>query len=223
MKHFIRKDIRLLTMINILIPVAGIILKGGCLMFMMDMRPRWIYGFFTFLFINLVSLNLAQNGQGESTDVFINSLPVSKVYIVGSRYMTLILYLIYILFVTMIGSFTRPYILGYMMLYRGVPMTIEDILSILGFSILFLSIFLPFQYYDKEKFESYNRGFIYILFIVPLIIYRFGNGILDDHIFDYILNLNTRVTLVILLFLSMVLYILSMYISIRIYRNREFN
>lgn len=223
MKHFIRKDIRLLTMINILIPVAGIVYKGGHEMFMMDMQPRWIYGFFTIFFINIVSLNLAQNGQGESTDVFINSLPISKVYIVGSRYMTLFLYLIYILFVTMIGSFTRPYILGYEVLYRVVPMTIEDILSIFGFSILILSIFLPFQYYDTEKFGSYNRGFIYILFMVPLIIYRFGKGFLDSYIFDYILNLNTRVTLIILLFLSMVLYILSMYISLKIYRNREFN
>lgn len=223
MKYFIRKDIRLLTTINILIPISGLVFKGSHQIFMMDIHPRWIYGFFAFFFINIVLLNLAQNGEEKGADVFINSLPIDKVYIVGSRYVTLFLYLIYILLITVISSFTKSYIFGYEFLYTIIPMTIEDILSIFTFCILFLSIFLPFQYYDTEKFESCNQVFIYILIIAPIIIYRFGRGFLDSYIFSYIVALDSKIMLIILLLLSISLYILSMYISFRIYKNREFS
>lgn len=176
---------------------------------------------YTYIIILLMYLGLMFMSYKESrakSDIIFNSMPVKRTEIVKSKYLTILLYLLLIVGVVYIGS-------NIFAIFNGAlrkAAKIIDILLAVGLCILFISIYLPFEFYNIGKVQVFNSIFYILMILLPNVIRKYGNKIVNSSIFKMIMKLNFKSVAIILLGFSILLFIISLYVSIAIYERKEF-
>lgn len=172
-----------------------------------DANTAFSYSILTFVFIS-TRTPFAYEVKGKP-HLFIQSLPVTKLDIVVSKYLSIFIYFF-------IGTiFTLAYIfilslLGFMDISK---LLVETVIISLGINIGLLSLSLPAEFRFNPKISNVVNIIIYVVFLNFFII---GDGPLINFI-----SLFSNYRIVITLILGL-LYFLSMGISILIYKNRSF-
>lgn len=176
---------------------------------------------YTYIIIFLVYLGLMFMSYKESrvkSDIIFNSLPVKRSDIVKSKYISFLLYLLLVVGVVYIGSNVFSIINGTL----GKAIRIIDVLLVAGLCLLFISIYLPFEFYNIGKLRVFNTIFYFLIILLPNIIKKYGNKIVSSSIFKMIIKLDFNSVAIILLGFSIVFFLISLYVSIAIYERKEF-
>lgn len=220
MKQLVMKDIRLLRFINLIILCVGIL--SGYVGVSIDniYKSKLIYGFAMFIMIYMVSTFSTQFDVKGKTNMMLNSFPVDRYDIVISKYISMGLYIFFITGIVFLSSNISKIILKTTI--AGNPANIWDILFILGLSLMFFSMYLPFHYYNVGKAQAFNQIFYIILILLPNIIGRFGSKIESTKIFVSIISMDLKIIALMFVVVGIIVYLVSLQISKAIYKAKEF-
>ena len=146
-------------------------------------------------------------------DYFFNSLPIEKEDIVYSKYLLAMI----VIMISLIFTFLYSKIMNYMWGFNN--FNIDSILSILNIILLLISILFPiiFKY-------GYRKSYVLINLIIAVVIivsmFSFMGGSTESNTTETISNLRDN-SLIIKTGISMILYLISMNISNKIYTKKE--
>ena len=219
MKQLVMKDMKLLGMVNFVL--VGTLLIGAIIGLMVDKLyiPNYVYGLVSYIIWFMINVNIGGKESKIKSDAFIMSMPVKKFDIVKSRYLTIIIYIF--------GSLGIMYLISNLgkILFNsmpGRPLTLLGIFVIGATMLMLTSFYIPFHYYD-EKSSPFFLVIIQLLVVgSPNIIDRFGIDIYDIAFMRKILTLDFSIVGLILLGASLILYLISLFISKGIYLAKEF-
>ena len=165
--------------------------------------------FISYIFI-LRSLYLDELNKCE---YFFNSLPIEKEDIVYSKYLLAMI----VIMISLIFTFLYSKIMNYMWGFNN--FNIDSILSILNIILLLISILFPiiFKY-------GYRKSYVLINLIIAVVIivsmFSFMGGSTESNTTETVSNLRDN-SLIIKTGISMILYLISMNISNKIYTKKE--
>ncbi|MBU5439937.1 ABC-2 transporter permease [Tissierella sp. MSJ-40] len=221
MKNLVMKDLRLTTKMNIFALLYGIIIGFTGLMINDVYRSKTMYIVGMSLSIYIVAIYTSGFEGRAKSDIILNSFPINRIDIVKAKYVSMIIYIIlggmFIIIPTqifkLIGSFSGKV---------GNPASLFDFLFVLALSLIFYSIYLPFYYKSDDGLRTFNQVFYMIMIIIPGVIGKLGKKIEGTELFSYIIGMDLKSVILILLGLGVVLYIISLQISKQIYLKREF-
>ena len=146
-------------------------------------------------------------------DYFFNSLPIEKEDIVYSKYLLAMI----VIMISLIFTFLYSKIMNYMWGFNN--FNIDSILSILNIILLLISILFPiiFKY-------GYRKSYVLINLIIAVVIivsmFSFMGGSTESNTTETVSNLRDN-SLIIKTGISMILYLISMNISNKIYIKKE--
>ena len=215
MKTLIKKDFK---MVGTLTNMSFIILLLLLVVFF-----RLIDDVF-FRFIYYIGLVLMMIGMAYSRiwahdfyykgDILLNSLPIDRKTIVASRYATVMLYILLFSLLTILLLYIFPS-------NANLPATnISEIINLTSIIISLLALYLPLYYLNGHKDKRTSDIGLFSFMALILII---RNTISNENlIYRTISNLDLSQFSFILLAISLILYLGSLYISVKIYNNREF-
>jgi len=219
LKHLIMKDFRILKTIIIISIIAGLLFSY------ISSRVPTEYGspiILSYGIIILGYIGLMFAGQKEiraKSDIIFNSFPVKRNEIVKAKYMSIILYLLLISGIVYIGSNVFA-ILASNGTTTGARL--REILFVLGLFVLFLSVYLPFEFYNIGKVQVFNSIFYILLILLPNLVRKYVNEIVNSKIFRTLMKLDFNTFTMVLLGVSIISYVISLNISKGIYDKKEF-
>ena len=167
---------------------------------------------------------LGQDDKNNS-EFLLNSLPVSRDSIVYAKYLSVIIFSAIAIVLTMGGIFIMSSIgVGKMTGNMG----IEDIVGFLFGIMIFMAINFPLYFkYGYAKLRYLNMG-IFMLFLISPIIIKFlkDNINLNNSFILYmkakLLSLSDTQIGVIIICMGLFIYLLSLVISLNVYKKKEF-
>ncbi len=220
MKQLVIKDIRLLRFINLIILCVGIL--SGYVGVSIDniYKSKLTYGFAMFIMIYMVSTFSTQHEAKTKVDMMLNSFPVNRYDIVRAKYISMGFYILAISGIVFLSSNLFKAVSNNEMMCNSA--TIFDILFILGFVLMFFSMYLPFHYYNVGKAQAFNQIFYIILILLPNIIGRFGSKIESTKIFGSIISMDLKIITLMFVVVGIMMYLVSLQISKSIYKTKEF-
>ncbi len=177
-----------------------------------------------FIVMGVFALTIYTNGMEDrySTQIVLNSLPVNRDSIVAAKYITLVAYIA----ISWIAVFAFTNILEAAGLGSGNTAGIWDFIIAACICIIFYSVYYPFYFRLGEGIRTFNQVLWIMVFILPTAIARLGKsveskGMLVD-IYNRLSTLNLyNIALIVSVSLLVVFYI-SIQISKKLYRMREF-
>ena len=220
MKQLVIKDIRLLRFINLFILCGGLFFGYVGVSIDHVYKSKLVYGFAMFIMVYVVSMFSTQYDVKGKADMMLNSFPVDRYDIVKSKYISMGLYILFITGIVFLSSNISKIIFSTTTV--GNPATIWDVLFILGLSLIFFSIYLPFHYYNVGKAQAFNQIFYIILILLPNIISRFGRKFENAEIFQNIINMDWKILILLFAGVGIIMYLISLQISKGIYKGKEF-
>lgn len=219
LKNLILKELKLLKTNILLSIVVGILFAYVGAVKTVGFVSQIIYIYIVVFLVYLGLMFMSYKESKAKSDIIFNSMPTKRAEIVKSKYLTVLLYLLMIVSIIYLGSNVFAIFIDSGL---GEAVKIVNILLVLGISLFFISIYLPFEFYNIGKVQIFNTIFYVLLFLTPNIITKYGNKIVDSSIFKMIIKFNFTSIAIILLGFSIILYIISIYISIAIYKRKEF-
>lgn len=221
------KDIKLVGLLNLII--LGIAIVGGVLGVVIDgdnipdsassLISNFVYGFVLFVIWFMINANIGGKESKIKSDAFIISMPVKKFDIVKSRYLTMIIYILGSLVIMYLTSNISKLLFSNL---PGNPLELGGIAIILNIMIIYLSLYLPFQYYDLKSSQMFSGIFYMLVILSPNLIRKFNINIGNLKFLEKIMNLNSNIVGLILLAVGLTLYLISLFISKGIYEAKEF-
>ncbi|NLK43347.1 MAG: ABC-2 transporter permease [Tissierellia bacterium] len=220
MKHLILKDVKVLTIANMTMPIVWWLLSYN-----VKVRGNTFYAktlFYSFFFITIfvISLLLTRYDENSNIDIILNSLPIDRRLIVRARYISIALYTVFIslgFFIVFNLTFTR-----FARIFGSVSASFLDMLFIIGLALIFYSFYLPFHYLSLGKAYTFIQIFVAILILLPVLILKYGERLLSIDLINTLFNTGFRNLVFILLGLGIVLYLLSLQLTKLIYNSKEF-
>ncbi len=227
MWHLVKKDILLCRMGIVIILLINFLLGYLSLFIMVMLSSREtistiMLGYFLFLGLSLTIVMVLEREQKVDGDMILHSIPLDKKLIITSRYISSLL------FPTVHGLilFVYSYILKYIQRFKFSSfrlggevdgISIYSLLTVLTIIIIFLAIYLPI-YYSKHGKNKYLSAIAYtILVILPALVVKFNDNIVNLDFIKYINLLDKRVFTLVAFIISLVLYAISMEVSKRLY------
>lgn len=225
MKKLVLKDMKLIGFQGYLIYIIGTVILGRSIFLLNNQYIRFwglsILAIFMSYIIQTFSY-IRPNNYDE--DIIFNILPIEREKIVASRYITIIIYIFlsaFLIWGSAVISINRGIV--YKAIFQSfdiMPPRLLEVFWIIGISILFYSIYLPIDYYLKGKYNERDELSIIIVGIL-LVLIRISM-ILENSLYRFINNINYNQIPFILIIISILSYLVSLFISIKIYENREF-
>ena len=221
MKNLVMKDLRLTTKMNIFAFIYGIIIgfSGLALNDVYISKTMYVIGMLLSIYIIAV-YTTGFEGRAKS-DIILNSFPINRTDIVRAKYISMIIYIIlggmFIIIPTQIFK-----LMGVFSNNAGNPAGLFDFLFVLALSLIFYSIYLPLYYKSDDGLRTFNQVFYMIMIITPGIIGKIGRNVEGTELFKYIIGIDLKSIILILLAVGVVLYIMSLQISKQIYLKKEF-
>lgn len=177
----------------------------------------WGYLGLVIFFMGLVYYIINNLDQQTEVDIILNSLPMEKGLIVKSRYASVMIYILSISFMVPVLSIL---IKSRISMPDGIPITIGLTFHMIGITTLLYSIYIPLDFYhrgDMEKVREIPFTQILILILIAVFSMRWNNII-----YRYIKAIDINSFPALLVLFSVFVYLISMNISINIYRAKEF-
>ena len=167
---------------------------------------------------------LGQDDKNNS-EVLLNSLPVSRENIVYAKYLSVIIFSVIAIVLTIGGIFIMSSI-GIGKMAGGI--NIGDIASFLFGIMVLMSINFPLYFkYGYGKLRYFNFG-IFMLFLISPIILKFLKDNIDLNN-SFILSMKARLLSlsdtqigIIIICIALSIYLISLAISLNIYKKKEF-
>lgn len=220
MKELIIKDLKLLKLSGIFAVIAGLMFAYAGTTYIMVYKSQIIYGYGIFVLLYIGLMFLTQRELKAKSDMIFNSFPVKRNDIVRARYIVILLYLLFVSAIIYIGSNIFMFSLSPAII--GEPATIMDILFIVGLCLMFFSLYLPFEYYNLGKAQFLNSIFYMIMILLPNIMNRYWDKVFASNLFHRIIQLDFKSITYILIGVGIIVYLLSLQLSKKIYRSKEF-
>lgn len=219
MKQLIMKDMKLIGISHLFILAMAIF--GGCLGMFMDnvFMSSYSYGMTMIVSWFLVNTLIGTKELNLKSDALIVSLPIKKFDIVISKYITM---LIYILGTLGIVYLTSNIVNALFNNLSGSPLGLTGSLVIGSIMIILMSLHIPFQYY-AYKTAQFLPVIIQMLVIgFPNMMERFGMDVGSSDFIKKILTMDFKAIGFRLILISLILYLISSFISKGIYEAKEF-
>lgn len=220
MKWLIIKDFKVLKLMNLWMIFMGMLFGFIGTTSIFPFGSNMVYGYGIFIMIYMFLMFSLQIEEKSKSYIMINSLPANKKDIVTARYISTIIYLlssvIFILLISniSIGLFDISIITNSLSLF--------GILFIIAICLIFVSMYLPFQYYYMSKSQIFNALFYALLILLPNLINRYASKIEDIKWINYLGAINFQSFTFIILIIGVILYLISLSISQKIYKAKEF-
>ena len=224
MKNLVLKDIRLLGFLNIPLILVPLVLGSiGPRVGSNHLVPTFIYAIATLVSIYLLVIRITVNDMKSNANSLLISLPVKKFDIVRSRYISVLLYSIVIAALIFLSSNISDMLGGIVFSSgNGATFSLVAVAFTLSVVIFFLSINIPLQYHSPRKTQIFN-GLLYASIIIfPNIYDSLGLDFLNPELLEKILSLNLNLLAPMLLGISLVIYMVSSFVSKAIFENKEF-
>lgn len=217
-KTLVKKDISLMTFINIAVVIGGLILGFG-ITISNDSGFSQTISLWIGVILIFYPLGALATEDKKTKDTILRSLAIDKRDIVLSRYITMLIYSISIPGII----FISPYIFGfiYSITFATKLSSISALLFNIILTIIIISIILPAQYLSGKIGGMLNVSLYFILIVLPLIVSQIDNGFIITKISKYIGSMKYGMNSIILIFLGLVLYSLSFQISTKLYESIE--
>lgn len=219
MKELIMKDFKVLKFMNLWMLFMGILFGFIGTTSTIPFNSI-VYGYGIFVMTYMFSIFTLQIEERSKSYIMVISLPTNRERIVLAKYISTMIYLlfsvIFVLLIAMISIVLFP-----SSLMENTP-SIFNISLIIGLCLIFLSIYLPFQYYNVGKVQAFNQVFYIFLILLPNIIPRFASKIESTNIFQKSINMNFKSVTFIILGIGILLYLISLNLSQKIYKAKEF-
>lgn len=221
MRQLVMKDMRLIGIANLVILGIGIF-SGFVGIFGFEdkiIESNYFYGVAIIATWFIVNTLIATKEFESNPDSLILSLPVKKFDIVKSRYLTLTIYIFGTLGIIYLTSNIVKVLFNNM---SGESLDLLGILVIGAIMIIFTSVYIPFQYYDQKSAQFFPAIIQVLAVSSPNIIKRFNINIDGSTFIRKILAADFNLLAIILLGVSLILYMISLFISKKIYEAQEF-
>lgn len=159
----------------------------------------------------------------NKAEIILNSLPITRAELVTAKYVSAIGFMaVAILFSMLIGAigiFT-----GFPEIERFISM--NDVLIVLISGLVFVSIFYPLYFkFGMDKMRIVNVALFMVLFFAPNLITSFAAENPESNVVKAVLSIVNETNASLLkagsLIAVIIIYLLSLFISIKIYRNKE--
>lgn len=215
MKTLVKKDIKVVGILsNFFLIILGLLL--AILLKLVDDNFKR-YTFYIGIMIVMMGWVHAQLWAHDlyfKSDVFLNSLPLDRRILVSSRYVTMLVYILYIALIVFVFSYT---IIDGSPIY---PINVNEILNISSITILMTAFYLPTYYLRGHKDERTND--IALIIIMAIIMILRSSYINKNIIYRSLSILNLNQSPLLFILISLAAYIGSLYFSIKIYESKEF-
>lgn len=217
-KVLVKKDFTVAIKM-ILFSLLGFSFWFGALAHMMEgsFPAQSLYMSIVLLATLIIINDIANQDSKYNTDIIFNSLPIDRKTIVMSKYLSMgVLPFIYggATFV-----FSRAFLLSDSLMFLFTPRNIFNleaaILAIAG-SFIVLSLYLPLYYLSIDKAKIASSSSLFIVFLAPILLIKFSDIIGERWIIN---NISLSIGALVI---SLVLFYISLNLSIKIYNKREF-
>ncbi|MGN9165119.1 ABC-2 transporter permease [Tissierellaceae bacterium HCP3S3_D8] len=218
MKSLIMKDIKLAGFLVKFL----IVLFGTLTTLIISAMDNIYYTFWGYLASVIFSMGLVywvinNLDQHTEADIILNSIPVEKEVIVKARYVAIMIYILAISFMVPILSIL---IKNEISMPNGIPITIGLSFYMIGITTFIYSIYIPMDFYHRGNIEKIRGSMfkeVWILIITAVFSMRQNNII-----YRSIKAIDINSFPVLLTIFSILSYLISLHISIKIYREKEF-
>lgn len=219
MKQLVMKDMRLIGIMNLV--VAGIAAIGGIFGIYLDKAYKSNYAYILIMFVTLFLVNnlLAAKESKTKSDNLMISMPVKKFDLVKARYLTMAIYIFVTLGVMYLISNIGKILFSDML---GNPMGFVEILVISSIMIFILSLYIPIQYYDIRNAQMFFVFLQMFIILSPNLLDRFNIDIESLSFLEKMLTMDFETLGFIVFGGSLVLYLISSFISKGIYEAKQF-
>ena len=226
MWHLVKKDILLCRIGIVFILLINFLLGRMGLIFMSLIMSDSPYSLIMLGYVLAMGLSLTlamvlEREQKVDGDMILHSIPLNKKLIVTSRYISSLLFPVAHGLIIFIYSYILEY--THMLRFTGFRMggeiqgiSIYSLLTIMSVIIIFLALYLPLYYSKHGKNKSLTIIAYTILVILPALVVRFQDNIVNLDFIKYINLLDKRVFVLVAFVISLVLYAISMEVSKRI-------
>ena len=214
------KDFKVLKFMNLWMVFMGILFGFIGTTSIFSFGSNMIYGYGIFMMIYMFLMFSLQIEEKSKSYIMVSSLPGRRESIVGARYISTIIYLIFsIIFIFIVARVSIE--LFPLSLVTNSP-SVFSILFIIGLSLIFVSIYLPFQYYYMSKTQIFNSLFYALLILLPNLINQYASKIEKIKWIHSLFSMNLKSLIIITLGIGVLMYIISLQVSQKIYKAKEF-
>lgn len=219
MFNLIKKDFILSRKINIFVVVYALFIAAMGLVMPDPLVSTFLYvlGMLTLIFITVIYTN----GYDDKykSEIVLNSLPIERENIVRAKYMTLILFIIMSCSAVLI--FTNIILkLGVVSIGKGA--SIWNVIFATNISLIFYSIYYPIYFKVGEGLRSFNTILWILMVIGPSVLSKLMKGLNTTGYLEKIIAIDINRINIYVLIPSLFMFYMSMKISEKIYRTREF-
>lgn len=219
MKQLIMKDMKLLGFLNLVLIALAIITGYAGIDISTSFGSSMVYAFATVVAVYLITVTIGAKESKTKSDPLIISMPVNKFDIVKARYLTMIIYIFTLLGTMYLSSNILKALVKYS---QGEPLSLIGILIISSIIIVFLSFFIPFQYYNVKNAQMFIAIIYLFILLSPNILNRLDIDIQSIEFIQKIFIMDFSNLGFIMFGSSLILYVISSFISRMIYEAKEF-
>lgn len=219
MFNLIKKDFILSRKINIFAVIYGLFIAAMGLTMPDPLMSTllYVFGMIILIFITVIYTN----GYDDKykSEIILNSLPMDRKNIVRAKYMALILFIVISCGTVLI--FTNI-ILKLGIASTGKGASIWNAIFVINISLIFYSIYYPIYFKVGEGLRSFNTILWILMVIGPSVLSKLMEGLNNIGYLGKIIDMDINRINIYVLILSLIMFYMSMKISEKIYRTREF-
>ncbi len=185
-------------------------------------KPFISVAYVLLMIMSIILLVIYTNGLDDrnKTEVVLNSLPISRSDIVRGKYLTVILYIVIICSMLFLSS---NFLKGLITKFQGgKSITIGNIIVAINVVLLFYSIYYPVYFKVGEDMRTFNYVLWILLFVFPNLVKKLGNKLNEKGLLKEILSVDLEKVNICILIISIVVFYMSLQISKKLYKQREF-
>ncbi|NEZ47007.1 ABC-2 transporter permease [Clostridium niameyense] len=151
--------------------------------------------------------------------MIINSFPISRKHIILLKYITLIIYNLFFSVLAVLETI----LLKLLSIDGGTIADFRILLMSLLISFIYFSIYIPFSTKNLEKTNKVNVIMYILMILLPQIMDKIPKTIIGKNIISFIIKIdNVNGILFFIAIITILIYIISYFISVKIYINKDF-
>jgi len=185
--------------------------------------PGLIYIIIIVLFSYIFMIYSNQYDDKNKGEMIFNSMPIKRSSLVLGKYLDILFFIIFTGITLMISSeIMKTIFVSSSVKITGRAASMPDVLYALIIVGIYFSIYLPFYFkMGGSRLQLFNQ-ISYMLFIMmPYIVLKVTTKFRDTKIVSFLININMDSLKIILIFMVILLFTLSIVISINIYSRRD--
>ncbi|WP_050607969.1 ABC-2 transporter permease [Clostridium niameyense] len=219
MFNLIMKDLRIikrsmLYVVPIFLVINFIIYKVT----LGDYNNVYVY-LYSVIFMSYFCFVSMETYKNKWETMIINSFPISRKHIILLKYITLIIYNLFFSVLAVLETI----LLKLLSIDGGTIADFRILLMSLLISFIYFSIYIPFSTKNLEKTNKVNVIMYILMILLPQIMDKIPKTIIGKNIISFIIKIdNVNGILFFIAIITILIYIISYFISVKIYINKDF-